>query len=524
MLINGITFLIMVSCYTKMYCSIRSSHAWNTNDSRIAKRMALLVFSDFFCWAPICFFSLTAAFGHELISLNGAKVMTIFLLPLNSCANPFLYAIFTKQFKKDCQHVCRRIDETIAVSRNLSRGSNRTVNAPIESSRILIGLQEFFRIEKRNVPNMVTSENVAADAVLPLNISDGLSVHYSRQLEIPSSGNDSRNDMNSDASRSRRSVQFCENTHDSKNGSGSSQRTLKVGNDLLPNGILLHANKNSTTNLDTRVISKDNLNSPKKTWRFPWRTCTGKKSMRPHPSLTCSQSQTSSPVTMKHTPFHSISLNFLNRSPVTSPHRLKDTAPEKSSQNTSHRKQSNFSDTEQSTDMLELCDCSEDGCNSMHDDTCSVASVLGLPQNSDDNRMEPVADNSKLVVDSAITEHDKLLRLTNNSRPINSIDNRHDNLTCHSEPVSRSDQSDGEVSPCWHDSDIAEEVTRANSHPYKHSSTLVAEGSPSKGPVAFQLNGNAGQSLVLLQSQQHNGNCRRITDDIMVDQCEDHNV
>jgi len=80
MLMNGITFLIIVSCYTKVYCSIRSSHAWNTNDSRIAKRMALLVFTDFFCWAPICFFSLTAAFGYELISLNDAKV--IFINPL----------------------------------------------------------------------------------------------------------------------------------------------------------------------------------------------------------------------------------------------------------------------------------------------------------------------------------------------------------------------------------------------------------------------------------------------------------
>ncbi len=36
--------------------------------------MALLVFTDFACWAPIAFFSLTAAFGYDLISLNDAKV------------------------------------------------------------------------------------------------------------------------------------------------------------------------------------------------------------------------------------------------------------------------------------------------------------------------------------------------------------------------------------------------------------------------------------------------------------------
>ena len=57
-----------------MYCAIRGSQAWNTNDSKIAKRMALLVFTDFICWFPIAFLAITAAFGAQLISLEGAKV------------------------------------------------------------------------------------------------------------------------------------------------------------------------------------------------------------------------------------------------------------------------------------------------------------------------------------------------------------------------------------------------------------------------------------------------------------------
>ena len=110
-----------------MYCSICGSQAWNSNDFCVAKRMALLVFTDFACWAPIAFFSLTAAFGHELISLNDAKVFTNFVLPLNSCANPFLYAIFIKQFKKDCSIICKRLEES-AMNRSLSRFSNRNVS------------------------------------------------------------------------------------------------------------------------------------------------------------------------------------------------------------------------------------------------------------------------------------------------------------------------------------------------------------------------------------------------------------
>ncbi|GLG93378.1 Tachykinin-like peptides receptor 86C, partial [Gryllus bimaculatus] len=120
MFINGVAFLILMGCYLKMYCAIRGSQAWNSNDSRIAKRMALLVFTDFVCWSPIAFFSLTAAFGLQLVSLEQAKVFTVFVLPLNSCCNPFLYAILTKQFKKDCVLICKAIEES-RVTRGIGR-------------------------------------------------------------------------------------------------------------------------------------------------------------------------------------------------------------------------------------------------------------------------------------------------------------------------------------------------------------------------------------------------------------------
>lgn len=138
MFINGVAFLILMGCYLKMYCAIRGSQAWNSNDSRIAKRMALLVFTDFICWSPIAFFSLTAAFGLQLISLEQAKVFTVFVLPLNSCCNPFLYAILTKQFKKDCVLICKAIEESrvtrgIGRCRHSSNFSNRQTPANTNS-------------------------------------------------------------------------------------------------------------------------------------------------------------------------------------------------------------------------------------------------------------------------------------------------------------------------------------------------------------------------------------------------------
>lgn len=148
MFINGVAFLILMGCYLKMYCAIRGSQAWNSNDSRIAKRMALLVFTDFLCWSPIAFLSLTAVSGLQLISLEQAKVFTVFVLPLNSCCNPFLYAILTKQFKKDCVLICKAIEESrvtrgIGRCRHSSNFSNRqtpaNTNSLIErSSRDLV--------------------------------------------------------------------------------------------------------------------------------------------------------------------------------------------------------------------------------------------------------------------------------------------------------------------------------------------------------------------------------------------------
>ena len=96
------------------------------------------VFTDFICWFPIAFFATSAACGLHLISLEGAKVFTVFVLPLNSCCNPFLYAILTKQFKKDCVMICKTIEESrvtrgIGRCRHSSNFSNRQTPANTNS-------------------------------------------------------------------------------------------------------------------------------------------------------------------------------------------------------------------------------------------------------------------------------------------------------------------------------------------------------------------------------------------------------
>ncbi|XP_059470293.1 thyrotropin receptor-like [Neocloeon triangulifer] len=109
LLVNGLAFVLICGCYLKIYCTISGHNTIaSRTDTTVAKRMALLVFTDFACWAPIAFFGLTAVAGFPLIDVTGSKVLLVFFYPLNSCANPYLYAILTKQYRRDLRAMCSR--------------------------------------------------------------------------------------------------------------------------------------------------------------------------------------------------------------------------------------------------------------------------------------------------------------------------------------------------------------------------------------------------------------------------------
>ena len=105
LVLNFGTFLVVAALYLKMFQVVVGpgplEGAPQRNDAKVAKRMALLVFTDFVCWTPIAFFGLLAAFGSPLIGVEESKFLLVFFFPLNSLCNPFLYAFFTKAFKRE---------------------------------------------------------------------------------------------------------------------------------------------------------------------------------------------------------------------------------------------------------------------------------------------------------------------------------------------------------------------------------------------------------------------------------------
>lgn len=105
LVLNFGTFLVIAGLYAKMFQVVVGpgpvEGAPQRNDAKVAKRMALLVFTDFVCWTPIAVFGLLAAFGTPLIGVEESKFLLVFFFPLNSLCNPFLYAFFTKAFKRE---------------------------------------------------------------------------------------------------------------------------------------------------------------------------------------------------------------------------------------------------------------------------------------------------------------------------------------------------------------------------------------------------------------------------------------
>ncbi|XP_024081064.1 lutropin-choriogonadotropic hormone receptor-like isoform X2 [Cimex lectularius] len=126
-------FGLMCFCYIQIYLSL-NYETRTRGEGSIAKKITILVGTNFICWAPIAFFSVTAVAGFPLISVTQSKILLVFFYPLNSCANPFLYAILTRQYRKDIVmllarhgmcHQCAR-KYTFVYSRPLSNNNRNT--------------------------------------------------------------------------------------------------------------------------------------------------------------------------------------------------------------------------------------------------------------------------------------------------------------------------------------------------------------------------------------------------------------
>lgn len=106
--LNMVGFTIMAFCYTSIYITARSSankiqhRSGNVRLEQIelATRMAFLVSTDFICWMPIIIMGLLAATGACEIPGAVYVWIAVFVLPINSSLNPYLYTILTREMSR----------------------------------------------------------------------------------------------------------------------------------------------------------------------------------------------------------------------------------------------------------------------------------------------------------------------------------------------------------------------------------------------------------------------------------------
>ena len=97
--LNLVCFLIVGFClhinfYFDMVVSQKNlAFSISKSEARMAMKMFLLVLTDFCCWVPIGVLSILVQTGAVEVNPVAYAWIATFLLPINSCINPFLYTL-----------------------------------------------------------------------------------------------------------------------------------------------------------------------------------------------------------------------------------------------------------------------------------------------------------------------------------------------------------------------------------------------------------------------------------------------
>ena len=109
-ILNFILFMMIALGQIGIFSAIKLSTIKTSTDKRksseliLAYRLATVVLSDFLCWFPVGVLGLMANNNFPVPGeVNVA--LAIFVLPLNSALNPFLYTLNTVLEKRRARHL-----------------------------------------------------------------------------------------------------------------------------------------------------------------------------------------------------------------------------------------------------------------------------------------------------------------------------------------------------------------------------------------------------------------------------------
>ncbi|XP_038052706.1 uncharacterized protein LOC119725373 [Patiria miniata] len=100
--VNLICFLLVTVCYAAIFSKVKRSirrvkrrHAPKEEEVKMAIKMAVIVGSDFLCWMPVIILGILSQTSVIQIQPDVYAWLVVFVLPINSSLNPYLYTIVT---------------------------------------------------------------------------------------------------------------------------------------------------------------------------------------------------------------------------------------------------------------------------------------------------------------------------------------------------------------------------------------------------------------------------------------------
>ena len=217
--INLLAFIIVAVCNLYLYCRLGKISSITTSDSKMFRMVFVLIITDFICWAPLVTVSLAALFRQDLIRTSHFKWFAVLVLPINACANPFLYGLLTEKFKHQMQGMCHSAKRLLPGHRASgirpqqlhSRRSSISlgeVHRPSYTSSI--GLPTFSHSLGQSSPGSMSSSSISSSsapflgrrASLPALGTDGLRIGSPRAMIrfLPTPLNDSMPELTSNES------------------------------------------------------------------------------------------------------------------------------------------------------------------------------------------------------------------------------------------------------------------------------------------------------------------------------------
>lgn len=97
--VNCACFLTILICYVVIFINVRMSMkqanrtAGRDEELKMAMKMGVIVGTDFLCWMPVIIMGILSQTGAVVVPLEMYTWTVVFILPINSSLNPYLYTI-----------------------------------------------------------------------------------------------------------------------------------------------------------------------------------------------------------------------------------------------------------------------------------------------------------------------------------------------------------------------------------------------------------------------------------------------